>query len=311
MTYDLKSYGRGVAYIFVNESYGESGDFEDRTGAHREYKYLKRMFRDLTFKIRHYKDASNEKMIEELRKACSDPKMKERSCLVCVICSHGIEKTYEAVHALDGASNDITQHYIVDGRGNEINTDNIMSIVRDCKALKNKPKLFLMQVCRENMKAKEREKYDFGVTVNAKQEMSAYNSMSTDGSSKVGVTSKGQEDYVSGSDSDTDTDDGLSDQEEFDRTDYFRKRRQKIKQQQQRQKEDEEMRQEISKKDNNDKSEKTERPITETDSKAKRPSQRKIDTTVKTLGVREEKPVTVMSIPCYDDMLVMFASNPD
>ncbi|XP_021347412.1 uncharacterized protein LOC110446541 [Mizuhopecten yessoensis] len=325
MTYDLKNYGRGMAYIFVNERYKGTDDFSDRSGAHEEKKNLKRLFRDLTFKPQLFKDLSNEQMKEKLRKACSEPQLKERSCFVCVICSHGAEKTSEAVHTTDGIDK-VTQHYIVDGQGNEINTNDIIAILRDTIALRGKPKLFFIQACREDRQVDQMKKFDFGVSVESnkhQQRTTVHSGVTTDGSStdEKDVVTKGHEvDCKDGSDvpadknsnateqedasvtdSDTDTDDGLSDKDEFDTTDYVNARRQKIKERRQKEEARKYRLQENDEIDD-DIGDKTGRHITETDSKFTRPSRHRIDTTV-------TEPVTVVAIPCYDDMLVMFASN--
>lgn len=311
MSYDLKSYRRGEAYIFVNKNYDGTPDFDDRAGADTEYKELKRMFKDLTFKLKPKMDVSNEIMIKELEKACSDPRMKEASCFVCVICTHGIEKVMEGVKPVDGVDK-VIQHYLVDGKGMEIETDKIISLIRDCKALQGKPKLFFIQVCRDRLHAKRIEKFDLGVTVEMESQEKVGNkgtnnsSFGTDGSNRADADTKDlhskQPVCGSGLDSDTDTDDGLSDTEEFDRTDYFRERQKKIEQRRQRF-EEEEDRQRKEVKETDDK------PFTDTDSKFKLPGQRQIDITSVRPQDRKRDQVTVTTIPCFRDMLVMFASN--
>ncbi|XP_060076080.1 uncharacterized protein LOC132555734 [Ylistrum balloti] len=294
MSYDLKSYGRGIAYIFVNKNYEKANDYEDRKGADEEYKALTRMFKNLSFKVRSFK---NEGIIEKLQDACSHPTLEDRSCFVCVICSHGIEKEVEKVQ----------QHFIVDGKGNEINTNDIVSIVCDSKALRKKPKLFFIQACRENDKSKRAEKHDFGVLMKSvpQQPVPVGNKDETDGSSKMDVATQ-KEDNVDVSDSDTDTDDGLSDREEFDLTNYYNDRRLKI---QQRHPEKtvlyHKQKEHVGSDDSDDnKCEDTERPITETDSIFKLKKKHRVD------KPPNKEPGTVISIPCYEDMLIMFASTP-
>lgn len=130
--YEMNTKPRGYILIINNENF--IGTFEQRSGSSKDATDLKELFWRLGF----YCDISNDLTIEQMKTALSSfakiEDHKNLSCCALALMSHGDEK------------------HIFGIRGEKVPVSELITYFNDqnCPNLKNKPKLFIIQTCRNN-----------------------------------------------------------------------------------------------------------------------------------------------------------------
>ncbi|XP_062566757.1 uncharacterized protein LOC134229067 isoform X2 [Saccostrea cucullata] len=129
---------QGLAVVIVNFT-------EERSGSKEDITYMKRTFEILGFKVKFYENLSKRKFIEVINYYSKDGTLRDYDSFVFVISTHGagLEKVEKAetdyvVHHHALLTNDDQYYY----------TATMLDKFRKCKALKGKPKLFFIQACR-------------------------------------------------------------------------------------------------------------------------------------------------------------------
>lgn len=336
MCYDMKQYKkRGLVYIIVNERFGVKG-FSDRLGAYTDYKNMKKLFKPMGFKLMTFYDKTAQEIQIILKNASKRPDLAERPCFFCIISSHGEQVVSGGV----GSDSNLIVHTIVGVDGKRVKTDDLVNCFSDsrCRSMAGKPKVFFIQACRESVYSDDRrEALDPGVNIQyvVSAKLSKHRRLRqrvTGGSVSDSADCKLQEDseelgipspalnaILGGGDEE----DGFSDGYDTATTD------EESDEDEDREKDHEDIRKRDRSSYNNTTESQSHDVIPEgvpsegikhieavtpdeaagtglkdqADAGKKFPADRKVDTDIK--GVYK-----VMSIPCHDDMLVMFASPP-
>ena len=134
--YKMSKRPRGLCYIINNINFQQAGQV--RHGAEIDERKLKELFRDdLFFKVEGEKDLKSYDM-GRVAAEVAQKVPKESDAFVFIIMSHGGHK--EVIQGVDG---------------NTLPIENLMNEFspRKCPALKNKPKLFIIQSCRGSRKS--------------------------------------------------------------------------------------------------------------------------------------------------------------
>ncbi|XP_063447430.1 uncharacterized protein LOC134726961 isoform X2 [Mytilus trossulus] len=145
ITYNFGQAERGIA-LLIHNKYFESKD-GTRNGDELDRRHLKKIFKELGFKILSFEDQKADEMLKIATDIAKEGVHEKSDCFVCVVSSHGNEEqTKSDTHQ---ASLEREQEILgVDGKG--IKTSDLIDIFSDnnCKGLCGKPKFFFIQACR-------------------------------------------------------------------------------------------------------------------------------------------------------------------
>ncbi|OWF41711.1 Caspase-3 [Mizuhopecten yessoensis] len=166
MQYDFKKFPkRGLVYIIVNEKFTSEG-YPDRLGAYTDYKNMKKLFKPLKLKLMTFYDKTAKQIKDILNDASNRPDLAERSCFICIISSHG--EQWSETHTGHMSRRKSMEHAIVGIDGMRVLTKDLVDLFSEdkCPHLREKPKLFFIQACRESVYSTDRsEALDSGVNV--------------------------------------------------------------------------------------------------------------------------------------------------
>ncbi|XP_052068645.1 caspase-6-like isoform X1 [Mytilus californianus] len=144
--YNFDKAERGIALLIHNKNF-ESEELGTRNGDELDRRHLKKIFKDLGFKILSFEDQKADKMLKIAADIAKEGVHEKSDCFVCVVSSHGNEEqTKSDTHQ---SSLEREQEIMgVDGKG--IKTSDLVEIFSDdnCKGLRGKPKFFFIQACR-------------------------------------------------------------------------------------------------------------------------------------------------------------------
>ncbi|XP_064081088.1 uncharacterized protein LOC135197844 isoform X2 [Macrobrachium nipponense] len=140
--YRNNSLPRGFVVIF---NYLFLRSLNEREGAKADSQNLKILFTQMGYQVFLYEDRNMDETLEILRDIQINPRLNDIDSFVCIILSHGKNDTIFSTTTEDLDIDDIRYLFIDTA----------------CPALKNKPKIFLMNFCRGNVKEKPRDiEYD-------------------------------------------------------------------------------------------------------------------------------------------------------
>eukprot|EP00105_Crassostrea_gigas_P042057 XP_019926205.1 PREDICTED: uncharacterized protein LOC105336315 isoform X2 [Crassostrea gigas] len=132
---------QGLALVIANFTEGE----DRREGADSDLKYMKKTFKRLGFKVDCHENVTKSDLDSLLNGYSGQKLLTSYDCFVFAISSHGMEFVQR-----DKMGNSVHQHAIKTFDDQFVYTSDILDHFNDtnCKALKNKPKLFFIQACR-------------------------------------------------------------------------------------------------------------------------------------------------------------------
>ena len=134
--YRMEAVPRGICFILNNEQFdNEMNDeryLDEREGSEVDAKKLQSVFTDFHFIVRMKKNLSAHETIEYFQQIANEDH-SEYDCFVACILSHGCSEGFYGV-----------DHKLV-------SMDDILYGFKQCKSLKEKPKLFFAQFCRGEM----------------------------------------------------------------------------------------------------------------------------------------------------------------
>lgn len=138
--FDPERTHQGLALVIANFTDGK----HKRKGAKADLKYMKKTFKRLGFKVDCHENVKSSEIVSLLND-CKQQMLKSYGCFVFAISSHGIESVQE-----DERGNSVHRHAIEMFDEEYIYTSHILDHFNDsnCRALRNKPKLFFIQACR-------------------------------------------------------------------------------------------------------------------------------------------------------------------
>ncbi|XP_033735087.1 uncharacterized protein LOC117323762 [Pecten maximus] len=159
--YDFTHPRRGMAIVISNEKFQLHGP---RPYADVDITKMWKMFRKLHFDVLTFKDLTKDQILLVLENAAKQTDYHHQSdCFACVIGSHGEEKflKYSSPHK---------REHVIYGTDKHVSTNKLTGLFSDsqCPGLRNKPKLFFIQACR-NYSSPSRPNesgFDFGIDVN-------------------------------------------------------------------------------------------------------------------------------------------------
>ncbi|KAJ8309754.1 hypothetical protein KUTeg_011619 [Tegillarca granosa] len=145
--YEFDGEKRGRAVIICNAKFWKNSRYSYRFGATKDLKNMKKLFTRLGFSVKEYSNLTAGEIEDNLKKIAELEKKKPKAdCFVCVISSHG-EQTVESE---PGGYVTYHKHTVVGVDGESVETANLISLFEDknCASLKGKPKFFFIQACR-------------------------------------------------------------------------------------------------------------------------------------------------------------------
>lgn len=143
--YKMDPEERGTAIIFNNKTFDSTTNLSKRTGTDEDFNKIQDLLVTLNFqKIKPYFDCTAEQMKDFLRKAAEEDHSDE-DCFIVVILSHG-EEGY------------------VYGTDDKVYVDELLQPFKGqgCRSLVGKPKLFFIQACKGQSKARSETVTDSG-----------------------------------------------------------------------------------------------------------------------------------------------------
>ncbi|VDI05141.1 Hypothetical predicted protein [Mytilus galloprovincialis] len=145
ITYNFGQAERGIALLIHNKNF--ESKYGTRNGDELDRRHLKKIFKELGFKILSFEDQKADEMLKIATDIAKESVHEKSDCLVCVVSSHGNEEqTKSDTHQ---STLEREQEIMgVDGKG--IKTSDLVDIFNDdnCKGLSGKPKFFFIQACR-------------------------------------------------------------------------------------------------------------------------------------------------------------------
>ena len=132
-TYNMKHKKRGMALVINNLHFDPHTGMSDRVGTDMDASALCRVFRNLEFEVKLFKDLSKRNMLKLMVEA-SQVDHRDSDCFACIILSHGEEGE-------------------IYGRDGKMSIDDLVAPFKGdkCRSLAGKPKLFFFQACRGSM----------------------------------------------------------------------------------------------------------------------------------------------------------------
>nr|QDF63032.1 caspase-3C [Dugesia japonica] len=123
--------GKKLCYIINNELFHKKSGLTRRNGTNIDFKNIKITFEKLNFEIQWNDNCRSLEMIQNLQKISLKSDLKDYSIFVCVILSHGDEG-------------------IIYGFEDSVEINKLLAIFTEenCEALRDKPKIFLIQACK-------------------------------------------------------------------------------------------------------------------------------------------------------------------
>nr|XP_022294681.1 uncharacterized protein LOC111104827 isoform X2 [Crassostrea virginica] len=146
---------QGLAVVIVNFTTGG----EKRDGAELDLNYMKETFERLGFIVECHRDKTKPEMEKLLNDYSKREDLKKYSCFAIGISSHGVERTENA----------ISYHAIEMFDHGYLYTKDVIDYFseRKCAALRNKPKLFFIQACRIPESKASKQERDVGIGFDA------------------------------------------------------------------------------------------------------------------------------------------------
>ncbi|XP_062566752.1 uncharacterized protein LOC134229066 [Saccostrea cucullata] len=126
---------QGLAVVVVNFT-------KERSGSVQEIMHLRITFELLGFKVKIYTDLTKKEFNKVVVKYATGDKLKDYDSFVFAVSTHGCEQ--------EKVENDIVVHHhaLLMNDGQYYYTSTVLEKFRDCKALEAKPKMFFVQACR-------------------------------------------------------------------------------------------------------------------------------------------------------------------
>jgi hypothetical protein len=147
--YKMDHAKRGIALVINIRTYNPNPDkLKERIWSEKDVENLKTTLEYLEFVLKFYENLTASEIEKKIQKI-ADEDHTNSDCFLCVIMSHGNDDK------------------IIAGDSKEISFEKIMTPIKSCASLENKPKLFFFQACRgqnEMEQVKKQRSYSSGST---------------------------------------------------------------------------------------------------------------------------------------------------